>query len=70
MTGLIHETGLVEESLISHCGSKPRRWIHALHTVLPDDTQRATTMRDRIHDERRTKHLDQLNLHPAHTHSH
>ena len=57
MIGLIHETGLVEESLISHGGSKPRRRIHALHTVLPDDAQCATAMRYRVHDERGTKHL-------------
>ena len=57
MTGLVHETCLIEESLISHGRSKPRGWIHALHAILPEHTQCATTMRDRVHDERRTKHL-------------
>ena len=57
MTGLVHETALVEESLIPDGGSKPRRRVNALHAVLPKDTQRTATMRDRVHDERWTKHL-------------
>lgn len=51
VAGLIHETGLVEESLVPHRRSKPCRWIDALHAVLPDNTQHTTAMGDRVHDE-------------------
>ena len=57
MTGLIHQTALVKESLVSHSGSKPRWRINAFHPILPDNTQRTATVGNWAHNESWTQHL-------------
>ena len=53
----IHETVLVEESVISDGGSKPSRREYALRSIFPEDTQRFRAVRYRADNERRTEHI-------------